>query len=254
MTDPTDPKAPLVAPGAHPKRDAARALIEAAAGTNPVTGAFARLYQTTHPSKTAQERASWEAATTDRVNEHGEQLDRHEDLLAPKQTITGLPAQLIARLVQDCPDGLGMEFYDREDLCALFPDEAEQVVEDAVYDLKSLGLVRSFDRIGAWSIAIEEDTYRQLDAQLMGWDTDADAVEVAQLMLAGDTGHARTLHEQTGWPKRRFNPAFRSLLPLFPAGRVSRECQADYPTSYVALVAEDKAALRRFLAAADAPR
>ena len=74
----------------------------------------------------------------------------------------------------------------------------------------------------------------------MGWDTASDAVEIARLMLAEDTGDAPTLHEKTGWCRRRFNPAFRLLLPLFPDGRIRKVIQPDYVTLGVSFAQEDK--------------
>jgi hypothetical protein len=61
-------------------------------------------------------------------------------------------------------------------------------------------------------------------------------------------GHAPNLHFKSGWEKRRFNPAFRYLLPLFADGRVRRVIQPDYPSLGVVIAAEDRAALRRFVA------
>jgi len=85
----------------------------------------------------------------------------------------------------------------------------------------------------------------------MGWDTDADSIEIARLMLAEDTGHAPELHERTGWTKRRFNPAFRLLLPMFPDGRVRKVLQPDYPSLGVVMADEDRAKLRRLVAKAE---
>lgn len=249
MTD-QDDQSPLLPPPQHQARDLTRTIAESLAEIVPGGGIVTGLLREVVPSKTDQDREDWEAAITERSNQHGERLDRHEDMLAPSETISGLPARLVVRLAQECPDGLSMQDYDLDALSALFPDEDRQSIKDAVSDLKALGLLKSWDFIGGWRIALAEDAYEQVDPQVMGWDTKADAVEVARMMLAEDTGHAPELHEKTGWSKRRFNPAFRLLLPLFPEGRVRRVIQPDYPSLGVLLMDEDRAKLRRLIAKA----
>lgn len=251
MTD-SDDQSPLAAPAQHQARDLTRTIAESLAEIVPGGGIVTGLLREVVPSKTDRSRENWESAITERSNEHGERLNRHEGLLAPTETIEGLPARILTRLAQECPDGLSMQDYDLDALSALFPDEDRQPIKDAVSDLKALGLLKSWDFIGGWRIALAEDTYEQVDPQVMGWDTKADAVEIARLMLAGNTGHAPELHEKTGWSKRRFNPAFRLLLPLFPEGRIRRVIQPDYPSLGVVLADDDRAQLRRLVAKAGA--
>ena len=50
------------------KKDVARALVEGVAQSNPLAGALARLYQTTHPSESEQDRDRWAQEVTDRIN------------------------------------------------------------------------------------------------------------------------------------------------------------------------------------------
>ncbi|WP_395459880.1 hypothetical protein ACHMW5_36050 (plasmid) [Azospirillum melinis] len=131
----------------------------------------------------------------------------------------------------------------------MLPGLDKQAVADASYELEALGLLRMQRFLGGnWHANLTPFFYEQVDPQLMGWNTAADAMEVARIMLAEDTGNASTLHAKTGWTKRRFNPAFRALLHLFPNGRVRKVIQPDYPTAGVVLAPEDKAALRRFVA------
>lgn len=253
MTDQED-QSPLAPPSQHQARDLTRTIAESLAEIVPGGGIVTGLLREVVPSKTDQSREDWENAITERSNQHDERLDRHEDVLAPSETITGLPAQLLVRLAQECPDGLSMQDYDLDALSALFPDEDRQSIKDAVSDLKALGLLKSWEFIGGWRIALAEDTYEQVDPQVMGWDTKADAVEIAPLMLAENTGHAPELHEKTGWSKRRFNPAFRLLLPLFPEGRIRQVIQPDYPSLGVVLADDDRAKLRRLVARAGGAR
>lgn len=88
----------------------------------------------------------------------------------------------------------------------------------------------------------------QLDRQILGWDTIADAVLIARLLLEKDSsGVASELHKKTGWEQRRFNPTFRIVLGIFPEGRISQQLQPDYPSSYLLVLPEDRAVLRRFV-------
>lgn len=90
--------------------------------------------------------------------------------------------------------------------------------------------------------------YLQLDSQIMGWDTMADAVTIARLLLEMDaSGAAIDLHRQTSWEKRRFNPAFRIVLDRLHESRISQQLQPDYPSAYVHVLPEDRAVLRRFV-------
>ncbi|NTF51012.1 hypothetical protein [Rhizobium rhizogenes] len=141
-------------------------------------------------------------------------------------------------------------FGPRRQLCAFFPEDSPSSVEGADFDLKTLGPLRSRDWIGGWSVALEEDAYAELDGQMMGWDTNADAIAIARFMLSENTGHAPDLHTKTGWPLRRFNPAFRCLLPIFPDGR-TREVQSEYVVLGVVFDGEDRAKLRRLVAKAE---
>jgi hypothetical protein len=249
-----DGRTPLKPPTQNQARDLSRTIAEGLVELVPGGGIVTGILRETFPSKSDQGREDWEAALTERSNEHGERLDRHEGMLAPTETIEGFPARLLTRLARECPDGLSMQDYDLDALSALFPDEDRQSIKDAVFDLKALGLLKSWDFIGGWRIALAEDTYEQVDPQVMGWDTKADAVVIARLMLAEDTGHAPELHEKTGWSKRRFNPAFRLLLPLFPEGRIRRVMQPDYPSLGVVLADDDRAKLRRLVAKAGGVR
>jgi hypothetical protein len=245
-----DDRTPITPPIQHQGRDLTRTIAESLAEIVPGGSIVTGILRETFPSKSDQVREDWETAITERSNQHGERLDRHDDMLAPSETIEGLPARLLARLAQECPDGMSMHDYDLDALRALFPDDDRQAIKDAVADLKALGLLKSWDYIGGWRIAVAEDAYEQVDPQVMGWDTKADAVAIARLMLAGNTGHAPELHEKTGWSKRRFNPAFRLLLPLFPEGRIRRVMQPDYPSLGVVLADDDRAKLRRLVARA----
>jgi hypothetical protein len=247
MTNQED-RPPIAPPEQNVTGDVLRTVVEGVVEVVPGGGIITGLLRTSMPSQTERNRAEWERSISERSNEHNDRLDQHQDMLAPTETITGLAAELISRLAQECPDGMSTQDYDLTDLCSLFPEADRQSLKDAVFDLKALGLLKSWDFIGGWRIAIAEEAYAKVDPQVMGWDTEADSIQIARLMLANDTGHAPELHEKTGWTKRRFNPAFRLLLALFPDGRVRKVIQPDYPSLGVVLADEDKAKLRRLVA------
>lgn len=101
-----DDRTPITPPAQHQGRDLTRTIAESLAEIVPGGGIVTGLLREVVPSKTDQSREDWESAITERSNQHGERLDRHEDMIAPSETITGLPAQLLVRLAQECPDGL----------------------------------------------------------------------------------------------------------------------------------------------------
>lgn len=237
---------PLRAPVTDKKREGARTAIEAAASLIPGGGAVVRVARLTHPPKSEHDRKQWQQAISDRTNEHAERLDDHEQRLNPTRILQGATAELVAALASNCPDGLGHKKYELADLCALLPEVENQKIEDAVFDLEHHGLLFLTRTLGGrWRANLTPRFYEEIDNQLMKWDTDKDAITLARLMLENDEGRAATLHEASGWSKRRFNPAFRILLGHFPQTRVSQEIQPDYVSSYVVLAPEDRVRLRR---------
>ncbi len=83
----------------------------------------------------------------------------------------------------------------------------------------------------------------------MGWMTKDDAITLAALLIQSDEmQRTSALHAASGWSSRRFNPAFQFLLQFIPDERVSKEIQPNYPSSYLLLLPEDRASLRRFIA------
>ncbi len=247
MNDEDKKREPIKAPEPRPKREGVRALVEAAASFEPVTAALTRIYHTTHPPKSEHERQIWQGAITERTNEHTERLDTYETLIQPKETLIGATAALAQRFIQGCPDGMGQTFYDLDELCALLPDSDRADVEDAAHELELFGLLSMRHHLQGWHARLSPEAYEQLDPQIMGWDPVKDAVVIAKHMAEHKTGHAPKLHELTGWQRRRFNPAFRVVLRLFPEGRIRRVIQADYPSLGVSMAPEDRVQLRRLI-------
>jgi hypothetical protein len=247
-----EPK-PIVAPVADKKRESVRAVEEATAELVPGGSFVTNILQVALPPESEKDREKWQKAISERTNKNTDRLDEHERLLNPTMTLMGTAAQLAVGLAKACPDGLGHEQFDLDALCKLLPEVDRQEIEDATADLEGLGLVQRERSIGKyWSIRLTPAFYAQLDRPIMGWDSTADAVVVARLLLEKDaSGAASDLHKQTSWGKRRFNPAFRIVLGMFPEGRISQEIQPDYPSRYVRVLPEDRAVLRRFVIEAE---
>ena len=244
---------PIQVPASDKKREVGRALIEGAASLVPGGGAVSRILRTTHPPQSEQDRKEWQLAVSERTNEHSERLDKHEALLDPKATLEGASAALALILIQNCPNGLGATHYNLEELCALLHDVERDSVEDAVHDLNHFGILNVHYTLGGWTATLTPNAYEQLDPQVMRWDTIRDAASIAEIMLHHKTGHAPDLEELTGWSRRRFNPAFRFVLQVFPEGRIRRVLQSEYPSLGVAIAPEDRVNLRRFIKSVSEP-
>lgn len=251
--DREEAKKPIVAPAADPKREVGRAVIEAVAGIEPVTGFLTRLYQTTHPPRSARDREIWQQAITERTNDHGERLDEHDALLRPVvQTFTGLTAELIAVIVRACPDGLAEHFIDVEELLAALPGTTEDALAEAAEHLIALGLVEHRALIGAERMRPTQAFYEQFDHQVMSeWGsrgTRQDAAVIASVMLEKGEGRTPELLVLTAWPLRRFNPALAHLKNEHPAWCWRDRYHFDYPTYGLVIGPKEKAGLRRFIA------
>ena len=243
---------PIMPPAGDKKRELTRGIVEAAVELAPGGSFVTNILHVTVPPKSDKGRDQWQKAISERTNENTGRLDEHEHLLKPTATLTGTAAQIAVALAKACPNGLGYERYDLDALSMLLPNVRREEIEDATADLESLGLVERERYLGKhWFIRLMPAFYVQLDHQIMGWDSTADAVTLARLLVEKDiSGATADLQKKTGWEKRRFNPAFRVLLGMFPEGRVSRQIQSDYPASYVHILPEDRARLRRFIAEA----
>lgn len=250
MTDDPEGRNPITPPSNDQPADKVRAVIEAGVEAVPlVGGSLNRLAEEFLPTQAAKARTAWEGAISDRTNEHTTRLDRHDDLLSPKTTLTGLPAELAVALAREPGDGMRGPGRDLDHLCQLLPEADRAALQDAAFELKALNLVQIDRALGPhWWLRLEPSFYEQIDRQVMGWSTVEDACTLAELLLADDARQrTAVLHEASGWEKRRFNPAFRFLLRFIDDRRISREIQANYPSSSVCLLPEDRAALRAFV-------
>ena len=235
----------------NPKKEKAlvRGIVEGLVEIVPGGGVLTKIASVTHPSEVEQIQEAWQANISERTNDNTTRINQHENLLQPHQEIiTGTMAKLVHHLAHACPDGLGQEYFTLTEMLAMLPNENSQEVEDAVYELEFLGLVKVSRALSRdWFARLTQDFYEKLDHQIMGWNTEDDAVTIVHKMIEYDEGDAPTLHKLTGWEKRRFNPAFSQVLRLFPESRIRKVSQPDYPSLGVCMIPEDKVRMRRFV-------
>jgi len=236
-----------------PKTDARREIVRAAVdgviGQIPLVGSVLnKIYEKTHPPKSQKDRESWEAQISDRSNEHDQRIGHVEQWVPKTRKLSETTALLCVELAKRCKDGLLWEDYEEAELRSWFPNVSDDDIDDAVYELENLVLVsRSHTLNSGWRLRLEQAFFEEIDHQVMEWNTLHDALTIAELMLSNKTGDAKTLHELTGWEKRRFNPALAYLLPLFADGAIRKVLQPDYVTAGVLISADQSAALRQFI-------
>lgn len=245
------PQLPLRPPARNLSAGVSRRVAKGTLGAVPVAGAIlSEVADALLPDPAEIERGQWEEAVSNGVNDAHARLDQIDGTASATETITGLAAQVIKALIESCPDGLHRTWVDAPDMAAeLGVSEAD--LSEAIGELQMFGLVERRSLTNApLRVRLTAGAYRQLDRQIMDWDTLGDARHVATLMLGtGKSISIAPLHQATGWEKRRFNPAFAEVLALVVDGPVSKEVQPDYPTRYLGLSAADRARLRRFVGA-----
>jgi len=140
-----------------------------------------------------------------------------------------------------------------------FRDEDRPHMVEAVFELENAGLITVSGAInvpdGISHIRPSYDLFWRFDPEVFNVEIEEDVATLIRLILDDDAlGSAELLHEQVGWTRRRFNPAFARIVEEFPEGRVSQELQADYPSRFVAVTPEDRVSLKRLLENIEASR
>jgi len=161
--------------------------------------------------------------------------------------LSDLAQRLGKYMAEQCTDGLPGHFGD--ELLDAFPDETRETLKGALAELKADGLVELTPLIGP-NLPRVHTTYELFvaaDAAVTGHDPRSDSAMLARLMADDpELGSVQRLEQAVDWDHRRFNPAVGLLLSLFPDGRYSKECQADYPTRYFLVTEDEVVALRRY--------
>lgn len=133
-------------------------------------------------------------------------------------------------------------------LTAAFPETDAERLKEAIAELELDGFVSTVQRGGKIpSIKPTADLFASFDRHALGNDPDADARELAKVILAGrDQVQTADLHAATGWPIRRFNPAIALVLGRIDSRHVGKEINSTYPSSFFFLTAIDRVMLKRY--------
>lgn len=153
-------------------------------------------------------------------------------------------------LCQTLKDGMCWPVHE-DQLREAFPDVPPNELAEAIAELDADGFVTSSHLInrGLPRFRPTPDLFVTFDPIVLKSDPVADAAELIELVLAGpDSVSVPGLHTKTGWELRRFNPALSLILDRVDERRVSQSRDNHYPSSFFALMAEDRVALKRFAA------
>lgn len=139
-----------------------------------------------------------------------------------------------------------------DEIVAAFDADDRSQLAEAAFELEIDGLLSvargSNDPHGISHIRPYYELYWTFDGEVLNYPTAQDIAELAQRLLDDETlGSAPKLKDAVGWSLRRFNPAFARIIEEFPDGRISGESQADYPSRFVIVTAEDRVRLRHLL-------
>jgi hypothetical protein len=137
------------------------------------------------------------------------------------------------------------DFISEDDLTEAFSDSSIDDLDFAVAELASDGYLQSSD---ISRICVTSELFITFDPHAIKTDPALDVVAIAEMALAkSHTVSAEELHKSTGWPLRRFNPAFAYMISQIDEQRVLFGGTNDYPARGFSPINEDKVALRRFI-------
>ena len=245
------PSMPQITPPAPREwRLSARAAIEALAQATPLTGGLVTIYRYTHPSQFDREIETWRTEISTQVNDHTAAIAALEAALRPKLRITEQAVALGVWIAQASPTGLGHPAIGIDTLDGAFVDMKREDLLEAVVELEALGMLDVVRALGGVrQVRPLPPLFVAFDGAALGYDTIGDAVNLAEMLLS-DPNLARRvsrLEERAGLPRRRFNPALAKLLPMMMPGLISKEVQANYPTSGFVVEETARFRLRQFV-------
>jgi hypothetical protein len=239
----------ILPPVENVDRAGTRAVLEAFMQTNPVTGFLARIYQFTYPPQFQAQLADWRAEISARVSDHSVLLDELTQRLARRLVISDLAVSLGMKLVETEDAGLE-SMRDFEDVLGLIPEADSGAIAEALHELEHYGLLTTHATLAEpiSHVVLRYEIYPAFDPVVIGYDTMADARHLAQLMVDNpERGSVPKLFAEVGWSRRRFNPALAYLLQFLEDGVISRELQAEFPTTYVFVHSRERFRLKQFI-------
>lgn len=239
-----------------PNRAGLRVILEALAQAHPVTGALARMFNYARPTDLEIAIVAWRQEATDIVNDHEVRISSLEAILSPRLEISDEAISLAVWLTQSSIDGL-KTLVPFTEIQEALPETPKKLLEEHCSELQHLGLLSISSALGypITHVRLDYELYWTFDAAVMETNPYADAVHLAKLMLENEKFESVSeLHKETGWEKRRLNPAVAMLMPHIAKGRTRQSLQPDYPTLGFSLASEDKFRLKKFIAEFEARR
>jgi hypothetical protein len=141
------------------------------------------------------------------------------------------------------------DFIPEDELIAAFPDASVDEVAFAVAELSTDDFINttSFIANRLPRMTSNPNLFITFDPYALKTDPAIDVVTLVDMVLAKkETAQAEELHRQTGWPLRRFNPAFAYLISQIDERRVLKGGTNEYPARGFYLVDQDRVELHRF--------
>ena len=236
-------------PKDHKAADYKRAVTKGAIGAIPIAGSvFAEVADVILPNPAAEDRKRWEGEITEGHNSLLEQVNSSLGSNVTEFVISGAAAVIAKSMIEGCSDGLAHTWVSMEEILSIFDGTERQQALDGLGDLESMGLIESMGFIGGASqYCLTGSGYEALDLDVMGWSPREDAKDLVRLLKnAGDGVDVSDLFQDSGWPKRRFNPALRIILGFISHDCISRESCMDFVTNWFLPSNAELARLRRF--------
>lgn len=165
--------------------------------------------------------------------------------------ISDLAVRLGIWLVKQLQDGL-TDPIDDEPLKAAFADVEDRALIEAIAELKAEGCLTTTALLNTALPRMRAtlDLFATFDPIADLGDPVTDSVALVEILLEGgeDSVSTAELHQKTGWPIRRFNPAVGLVITQIDERHVSRESQRQYPSRHFFLSADDRVTLKRYKA------
>jgi len=164
--------------------------------------------------------------------------------------ISPLAARVAKWIAEQSNNGLG-EFANRDALMKAFAETEIRELAEAIAELAMEGYLLKSLTTGHVlpHMRPTPDLFATFDPLAEIGHPISDSVELIERILAsGDSVNTASLHEATGWPLRRFNPAIALVIGQIGENRVSKTSDNQYPARSFHMIADDRVALKRYTA------
>lgn len=240
----------LAPPKENKGRAVFRALVESGASLLPLAGALARLYQTTHPTRFAQDVERWQGDITATVNDLAQRLAALEVQYAPQAVLSDLALEAAVWFVAD-PDRPPHWPVSLGDIVEGLPGHDPTLVAEAVHELADADLVTLTPNIGPGGdrVRAQWPLIWLFEPLASGISPVRDAARLAKQALAEDYLAAQAVQDANGWSVRRVNAAFELVATFAPEGHVSRPAHPVFTLYGIHIDAGTRRRLRAFIGA-----